>query len=601
MLGFLILARMGYGEIFENSLPLLRLLKFLPSSIAAYTGKESRRRNLRLLLRFALTLVAMVLAFSVIFHVLMAWEGQEHSWLTGFYWSLTVMSTLGFGDITFHSDVGRLFSIFVLFSGVIFLLILMPFTLIEFFYAPWVQSNSKRMIRDQVPDSVSGHVIILNYGSVSATLIEKLDRYEYDYALLVSDRDECLRLSDNGLNAFAGDSSEEDTFKRLRLDQAAMVALTGNDFEKARVAFTIRELRPDVPIIASAETKSSSEVIRLSGANKAFLLPIMVGEALARRALGGKSLNHVVANFDELLIAESMVSSEELEGKTLEEANLRNTAGVNVIGFWERGEFLTASPNSIINANTVLVLAGSEEQLNKYDELYHTDIGREGHIIVIGAGRVGKAVCETLNAQNLDYRVIDRSPHLIKPYPANGLVGDASTFETLHKAGITEARTVIITSHSDDFEVYLTIFCRKLRPDIQIICRVTHPKTVAELHRAGADIVLSYASMGANTVFNYLKRSDILMVAEGLNIFKVQAPKFLHGRSLEEEQLRIRTGCNIIAVRSSVGLQAPPDPKTPIGEEDQLIVISDTESEHRFFELMKTNGKSEPLELELDL
>ena len=163
MLGFLILARMGYGEIFENSLPLLRLLKFLPSSIAAYTGKESRRRNLRLLLRFALTLVAMVLAFSVIFHVLMAWEGQEHSWLTGFYWSLTVMSTLGFGDITFHSDVGRLFSIFVLFSGVIFLLILMPFTLIEFFYAPWVQSNSKRMIRDQVPDSVSGHVIILNY------------------------------------------------------------------------------------------------------------------------------------------------------------------------------------------------------------------------------------------------------------------------------------------------------------------------------------------------------------------------------------------------------------------------------------------------------
>ena len=41
-------------------------------------------------------------------------EGQAHSWLTGLYWTLTVMSTLGFGDITFHSDLGRAFSIVVL-------------------------------------------------------------------------------------------------------------------------------------------------------------------------------------------------------------------------------------------------------------------------------------------------------------------------------------------------------------------------------------------------------------------------------------------------------------------------------------------------------
>jgi transaldolase / glucose-6-phosphate isomerase len=36
-------------------------------------------------------------------------EGREHSWITGVYWTLTVMSTLGFGDITFETDLGRLF------------------------------------------------------------------------------------------------------------------------------------------------------------------------------------------------------------------------------------------------------------------------------------------------------------------------------------------------------------------------------------------------------------------------------------------------------------------------------------------------------------
>lgn len=43
---------------------------------------------------------------------------------------------LGFGDITFTSDLGRLFSIIVMLSGVVFLLIVFPFTFIQFFYAP---------------------------------------------------------------------------------------------------------------------------------------------------------------------------------------------------------------------------------------------------------------------------------------------------------------------------------------------------------------------------------------------------------------------------------------------------------------------------------
>ena len=138
---------------------------------------------MRLLSRFLLTLTGMVIVFTIVFHVLMAWEGQEHSWLTGFYWSFTVMSTLGFGDITFQSDIGRIFSIFVLLSGVIFLLILLPFTLIEFFYAPWVESRSRRIIQHSLPDTVSGHAILLSYDSISSTLIEKLDRFGDQYDL----------------------------------------------------------------------------------------------------------------------------------------------------------------------------------------------------------------------------------------------------------------------------------------------------------------------------------------------------------------------------------------------------------------------------------
>ncbi len=108
-------------------------MKYASSILAYFSHDESAKRNLRLLLKFLLVLVLLVTVYSIAFHFLMALEGREYSWITGFYWTLTVMTTLGFGDITFHTDLGLLFSILVLITGVIFLLTLLPFIFIRFF------------------------------------------------------------------------------------------------------------------------------------------------------------------------------------------------------------------------------------------------------------------------------------------------------------------------------------------------------------------------------------------------------------------------------------------------------------------------------------
>ena len=82
-----------------------------------------------------------IVIFSLLFHWLMLYEGREYSFFTGFYWTFTVMSTLGFGDITFTSDLGKIFSTVVLVSGIIFFLILLPFTFLQHFYIPWILSR----------------------------------------------------------------------------------------------------------------------------------------------------------------------------------------------------------------------------------------------------------------------------------------------------------------------------------------------------------------------------------------------------------------------------------------------------------------------------
>jgi len=104
---------MSLKSYFIRKCLLLDMMKYFPSLFLHYLQNRASRRNLRVLVQFMATLVVMVTIYSVLFHYLMAWEGREYSWIAGAYWTLTVMSTLGFGDITFHTDLGLLFSIVV--------------------------------------------------------------------------------------------------------------------------------------------------------------------------------------------------------------------------------------------------------------------------------------------------------------------------------------------------------------------------------------------------------------------------------------------------------------------------------------------------------
>ena len=115
-----------------------------------FLQNKGTKRNVIALFKFFIFLFGIVCLYSVLFHILMQYEGREFSWITGFYWSLTVMSTLGFGDITFHTDLGLFFTLVVLLSGVVFLLILLPFTFVQFFYEPWLEAQQKAKVRKRI-------------------------------------------------------------------------------------------------------------------------------------------------------------------------------------------------------------------------------------------------------------------------------------------------------------------------------------------------------------------------------------------------------------------------------------------------------------------
>ena len=135
-------------------------MKFLSSQIALFMQQHSVRRNIGFLLRFFAMLLGLIALYSILFHYIMQYEHRSFTWVTGVYWTLTVMSTLGFGDITFTSDLGRVFSIVVLMSGVLLLLIMLPFTFIQFFYAPWLEAQKKGHTPRSIPPVSYTHLTL---------------------------------------------------------------------------------------------------------------------------------------------------------------------------------------------------------------------------------------------------------------------------------------------------------------------------------------------------------------------------------------------------------------------------------------------------------
>jgi Trk K+ transport system NAD-binding subunit len=562
-------------------------MKFFTSQLAFFLKTAPTRRNIRLLLRFVASLAALVVVYSVLFHLLMVYEGQEHSWVTGFYWTLTVMSTLGFGDITFKSDLGRIFSMIVLLSGMVSLLMLLPFTFIEFFYAPWMRAQSEARARRRLPQSTTGHVILTNYDPVTIALIQRLKRYGYSYALLVGDLQEALRLYDLGVKVVFGDIDRPQTYQHAQINQAAMVAATGSDVVNTNVAFTVRELCSGVPIVVTANSIDAVDILQLAGSTKVIQLAEIMGQALARRITGVDARAHVIGEVQEILIAEATAAGTPLVGKTLAQTKLRQNAGVTVIGLWRRGHFEIASAETKIDADSVMVLAASAEQLRAYDELFCIYHVSSEPVVIIGAGRVGRATAAALAEREVDYRIVETNPDRIRD--EKYILGSAADLATLEKAGIRDTSAVVITTHDDDTNVYLTLYCRRLRPDVQIISRATLERNVSTLHRAGADFVLSYASMGATMIFNVLRKTDILVIAEGLHVAETEVPRALVGKTLAEAAIPRDTQCNVIALRTNGDLKLNPTPDMRLTADAELLLICTTEGEQRF---MKRYGNS---------
>jgi voltage-gated potassium channel len=192
------------------------------------------------------------------------------------------------------------------------------------------------------------------------------------------------------------------------------------------------------------------------------------------------------------------------------------------------------------------------------------------HVVVIGYGTKGRSAVETLLNKGLDKDaivVVDPSNAALGDAHADGLAvvtGDATRREVLRRAGVAEARQVIITTDRDDSTVLATLTVRQLNPDSYIIAAVREQDNVPLVRQSGANSVIT--------------SSDAVGRLLGLSSLSPSLG------SVMEDLLTYGTGLEV----AERDLIVPEVGRTPQSLPDQVIAVVRDGQVHRYFDPVVT-------------
>lgn len=560
-------------------------MKFVGSQLAYYMDDRDFKRNSKVLLKFLALLGIVIIVYSILFHFIMGLEGQDHSWVTGFYWTLTVMSTLGFGDITFESDIGRVFSIIVLLSGIFMLLIVLPFAFIRHFYVPLLESKKKNKVPREVPAKTKDHILICSYGVIARDLTKRLKQEKTPYYVIESNLEKALEYHDNEIPMLFGELDDEETFIRANIKDAKLVLVNRDDIVNTKIILTIREIAPTIPIVAIATDNESIDVQQLSGADHVLPIKKWLGEQLANRINAQHSKSQPIGQYEDLLIAELPIHNTPLVSKIIRETGLRQKFGVSIVGIWERGRLQPITGNEKLTHDSVLVIIGNKEQLHSINELFHDYNVNPKPVLLIGGGRVGLAAAESLHKNGVLVNVVDKNPEVCKkisPFCNQVFAGDASDYELLKRAGILEAPSVLLSTHDDTMNIYLASYCRQLNKELRIVSRISEARNIDIIHKAGASFVLSYSTLGSEAVLSISKGQELTVLGEGITLFIIQIPQSLEGKSLAESGIGAKTGLSVIALKENSEVLTLLSADTILPRGAEIVMLGTVEMKREF-------------------
>lgn len=206
---------------------------------------------------------------------------------------------------------------------------------------------------------------------------------------------------------------------------------------------------------------------------------------------------------------------------------------------------------------------------------------------VIGLGRFGAAVAQTLAENGQDVIIIDKDPDRVREL--RHLTDYAYVITHLDQTALEEIgvgdcqAAVIAIGEQMDANILATLYCLNLKIPT-VIAKANSKDQGTILERLGAQVVYPEQDMGmrlANQLSNK-KVIDYFSVSGNIDIAQLEAPSYFIGQQLKSLALRQRYGISIIAIQTENGTIEEIDPNYVFEKGDIIIIVGSNQSVHNF-------------------
>lgn len=221
---------------------------------------------------------------------------------------------------------------------------------------------------ERIIDAMKGHVIVCSFGRMGRMVCRELAAKPLPFVVIERDEGEARRADGEGCVVLLGDATDEDTLRRAGIVRAsALVAAVPSDAENVFITLTARALRPDLTVVARAETESGAARLRQAGASRVVSAYTSAGHRMAQAILRPSVLDFVdlATHHRSLELQIEEIPIGRAGSRALGESELREQLDVMVIGIRKAdGDFrFNPAPTELLAQGDRVLVAGEAQRL----------------------------------------------------------------------------------------------------------------------------------------------------------------------------------------------------------------------------------------------
>lgn len=209
---------------------------------------------------------------------------EDTSLWMGFVWTLDTIATVG-SIPSPQTTGGQVLKVLLIALGVGTLFYALV-AVTEFFVAGEVTGLLDERRRQRMVDELSDHYLVCGFGRVGSQVVRDLRAAGAAYVVVDPNPESVEAAAAAGVPYIEGEAADEQVLRQAGIERArAVVACVDSDAENVFITLTVRELRPDLTIVARASGEESEQKLRRAGAQRVVSPYKSSGSEMARLAL----------------------------------------------------------------------------------------------------------------------------------------------------------------------------------------------------------------------------------------------------------------------------------------------------------------------------